>query len=119
MNNCKHPNLNEAVKVLLGEEEADENDKEEIAEVDVDEVGVDLTRQGLFEKGQKLVSLGLGHEGHRLVHLGDDLPLFVDVGTADAGDAGLVGAEPASELGYFFIVHGCVPLFGRNGDIIA
>lgn len=32
MNNCKHPNLNEAVKVLLGEEEADENDKEEIAE---------------------------------------------------------------------------------------
>ena len=32
MNNCKQPNLNEAVKVLLGEEEADEKDKEEIAE---------------------------------------------------------------------------------------
>lgn len=32
MNNCKRPNLNEAVKVLLGEEEADEKDKEEIAE---------------------------------------------------------------------------------------
>lgn len=32
MNNCKHPNLNAAVKVLLGEEEADEKDKEEIAE---------------------------------------------------------------------------------------
>lgn len=32
MNNCKKPNLNEAVKILLGEEEADENDKEEIAE---------------------------------------------------------------------------------------
>ena len=32
MNNCKHPNLNESVKVLLGEEEADEKDKEEIAE---------------------------------------------------------------------------------------
>lgn len=32
MNNCKQPNLNAAVKVLLGEEEADEKDKEEIAE---------------------------------------------------------------------------------------
>lgn len=32
MNNCKQPNLNESVKVLLGEEEADEKDKEEIAE---------------------------------------------------------------------------------------
>lgn len=32
MNNRKQPKLNEAVKVLLGEEEADEKDKEEIAE---------------------------------------------------------------------------------------
>lgn len=32
MNNCKQPNLNESVKILLGEEEADENDKAEIAE---------------------------------------------------------------------------------------
>ena len=32
MNNRKNPNLNESVKVLLGEEEADEKDKEEIAE---------------------------------------------------------------------------------------
>ena len=88
-------------------------------EVDVDEVGVDLTRQGLFEEGQNLVGLGLGHHGHRLIHLGDDLPLFVDVGPADAGDAGLVGAESAAKLGYFFIVHGYLPLFGRNGTIIA
>lgn len=32
MNNRKNSNLNESVKVLLGEEEADEKDKEEIAE---------------------------------------------------------------------------------------
>lgn len=32
MNNRKNPNLNESVKVQLGEEEADEKDKEEIAE---------------------------------------------------------------------------------------
>ena len=75
-------------------------------EADVQEVGIHLTRQGLFQQGQDLVGLGLGHHGHGLIHLGDDLPLFVDVGAADTADAGLIGAEATPQLGYFFIVHG-------------
>lgn len=63
MNNCKHPNLNEAVKVLLGEEEADENDKEEIAEAiangsgcleEVDDNEVEKHFKGIAEYMQKM-----------------------------------------------------------------
>lgn len=52
MNNCKHPNLNEAVKVLLGEEEADEKDKEEIEEVDDNEAEKHF--KGIAEYMQKM-----------------------------------------------------------------
>ena len=63
MNNCKHPNLNESVKVLLGEEEADEKDKEEIAEAiangsgcleEVDDNEVDKHFKGIAEYMQKM-----------------------------------------------------------------
>lgn len=63
MNNCKQPNLNESVKVLLGEEEADEKDKEEIAEAiangsgcleEVDVIEVDKHFKGIAEYMQKM-----------------------------------------------------------------
>lgn len=63
MNNCKHPNLNAAVKVLLGEEEADENDKEEIAEAiangsgcleEVDDNEAEKHFKGIAEYMQKM-----------------------------------------------------------------
>lgn len=63
MNNCKQPKLNEAVKVLLGEEEADEKDKEEIAEAiangsgcleEVDVIEVDKHFKGIAEYMQKM-----------------------------------------------------------------
>jgi len=63
MNNCKHPNLNESVKVLLGEEEADEKDKEEIAEAisngsgcleEVDDNEVEKHFKGIAEYMQKM-----------------------------------------------------------------
>lgn len=63
MNNCKQPNLNESVKVLLGEEEADEKDKEEIAEAiangsgcleEVDDNEVDKHFKGIAEYMQKM-----------------------------------------------------------------
>ena len=63
MNNCKQPNLNEAVKILLGEEEADEKDKEEIAEAiangsgcleEVDDNEVDKHFKGIAEYMQKM-----------------------------------------------------------------
>lgn len=63
MNNCKKPNLNESVKVLLGEEEADEKDKEEIAEAiangsgcleEVDDNEVDKHFKGIAEYMQKM-----------------------------------------------------------------
>jgi len=63
MNNCKQPNLNEAVKVLLGEEEADEKDKEEIAEAidngsgcleEVEDNEVDKHFKGIAEYMQKM-----------------------------------------------------------------
>ena len=63
MNNCKHPNLNEAVKVLLGEEEADEKDKEEIAEAiangsgcleEVDDNEAEKHFKGIAEYMQKM-----------------------------------------------------------------
>ena len=63
MNNCKQPNLNESVKVLLGEEEADEKDKEEIAEAiangsgcleEVDDNEVEKHFKGIAEYMQKM-----------------------------------------------------------------
>ena len=63
MNNCKQPNLNEAVKVLLGEEEADEKDKEEIAEAiangsgcleEVDDNEAEKHFKGIAEYMQKM-----------------------------------------------------------------
>ena len=63
MNNCKHSNLNAAVKVLLGEEEADEKDKEEIAEAiangsgcleEVDDNEADKHFKGIAEYMQKM-----------------------------------------------------------------
>lgn len=63
MNNCKHPNLNASVKVLLGEEEADEKDKEEIAEAvangsgcleEVDDNEVEKHFKGIAEYMQKM-----------------------------------------------------------------
>ena len=63
MNNCKQPNLNESVKVLLGEEEADEKDKEEIAEAiangsgcleEVDDNEVDKHFKGIAEYMRKM-----------------------------------------------------------------
>ena len=63
MNNCKHPNLNEAVKVLLGEEEADEKDKDEIAEAidngsgcleEVDDNEAEKHFKGIAEYMQKM-----------------------------------------------------------------
>ena len=63
MNNCKKPNLNEAVKVLLGEEEADEKDKEEIAEAiangsgcleEVDDNEAEKHFKGIAEYMQKM-----------------------------------------------------------------
>lgn len=63
MNNCKQPNLNEAVKVLLGEEEADEKDKKEIAEAvangsgcleEVDDNEAEKHFKGIAEYMQKM-----------------------------------------------------------------
>lgn len=63
MNNCKHPNLNASVKVLLGEEEADEKDKEEIAEAvangsgcleEVDDNEAEKHFKGIAEYMQKM-----------------------------------------------------------------
>lgn len=63
MNNCNQPNLNESVKVLLGEEEADEKDKEEIAEAiangsgcleEVDDNEVDKHFKGIAEYMRKM-----------------------------------------------------------------
>lgn len=63
MNNCKQPNLNESVKVLLGEEEADEKDKEEIAEAidngsgcleEVDDNEAEKHFKGIAEYMQKM-----------------------------------------------------------------
>lgn len=63
MNNCKQPNLNAAVKVLLGEEEADKKDKEEIAEAiangsgcleEVDDNEVEKHFKGIAEYMQKM-----------------------------------------------------------------
>lgn len=63
MNNCKQPNLNESVKVLLGEEEADEKDKEEIAEAiangsgcleEVDDIEAEKHFKGIAEYMQKM-----------------------------------------------------------------
>lgn len=63
MNNCKQPNLNESVKILLGEEEADEKDKEEIAEAiangsgcleEVDDNEVDKHFKGVAEYMRKM-----------------------------------------------------------------
>lgn len=63
MNNCKQPNLNEAVKILLGEEEADEKDKEEIAEAidngsgcleEVDDNEAEKHFKGIAEYMQKM-----------------------------------------------------------------
>ena len=78
-------------------------------EVDIVQVGVHLARQGLFQKGEQLVGLSLGHKGHRLIQLGNDLPFLIDVGASDAADGGFVRTESAAKLGYFFIVHGYVP----------
>ena len=63
MNNCKHPNLNASVKVLLGEEEADDNDKEEIEEAiangsgcleEVDDNEAEKHFKGIAEYMQKM-----------------------------------------------------------------
>lgn len=76
MNNCKHPNLNEYVKVLLGEEEEDKKDKEDIAEAiangsgcleELDDNEVDKHFKGIAEYMQKMkvstICFYLEHDG--------------------------------------------------------
>ena len=86
-----------AVRYLLG------------GEHDIHQVFPQGAGNGLFQEPQILLGLLLGHKAHRLIQVGDDLPVRIDIAAVDPADSVLVWPETAAQLADFLLDHG-IPL---------
>ena len=78
-------------------------------EYDIHQVFPQGAGNGLFQEPQILLGLLLGHKAHRLVQIGDDLPVRIDIAAVDPADSVLVWPETAAQLADFLLDHG-IPL---------
>ena len=89
-----------AVRHLLGGED------------DVQQIAAQRAGEGLFQEAEVFFRLLFGHQGQRLVQVGDDLLAgAVDVTAVNPADGGLVQPEPAAQFRNFFLIHGGTSLY--------
>ena len=77
---------------------------------DVDQILAHSAGQDFAQQGQKFFALFRVQHGQRLVKLGDDLPVLIDIAAAYMGNTAAVWPDAPPQLANFFFIHGRKPL---------